>query len=125
VAGKPEIGIDALVANPSRASDLTAVERHLVIQRCAAVILLVSRQEPDTGIPITERQPRANTKNQSELITVLELARIMKVAPGTVKNRLGKLGEADGVVRWGSKCTRINWPLFLDRLSKGKLGSTA
>jgi hypothetical protein len=40
-------------------------------------------------------------------------------------NRLGRLGERDGVVRIGPRCTRINWPLFWQRLCEGKLGDAA
>ena len=60
-----------------------------------------------------------------EILTAEELAGRLKISVGTVYNRLGKLGERDGVVRIGPRCTRINWPLFWQRLCEGKLGEAA
>jgi hypothetical protein len=59
----------------------------------------------------------------ADIITPEDLAERLKLSVGTVYNRLGKLGERDGVVRIGPKCTRINWPLFWQRLCEGKLGA--
>jgi hypothetical protein len=56
-----------------------------------------------------------------DLITPEDLAERLKISVGTVYNRLGRLSQRDGVVRIGSKCTRINWPVFWQRLCEGKL----
>jgi hypothetical protein len=58
-----------------------------------------------------------------DIITPEDLAKRLKLSVGTVYNRLGKLSEKDGVVRMGPRCTRINWPLFWQRLCEGKLGA--
>jgi hypothetical protein len=64
------------------------------------------------------------TSSQSvDIITPEDLAERLKLSVGTVYNRLGKLSEKDGVVRMGPRCTRINWPLFWQRLCEGKLGT--
>lgn len=60
---------------------------------------------------------------EGDLITVPELAKILKVSPGTLYNKLGRLGPLDGVVRDGSHYTRIIKAVYLARLMAGKLGS--
>lgn len=62
---------------------------------------------------------------QSDLITPRELAARIKLTHGTIKNRLHQWTERDGVYRLGPKCTRIDWQVFMARLSEGKLGSKA
>jgi hypothetical protein len=61
----------------------------------------------------------------ADIITPEDLADRLKLSVGTVYNRLGRLSEKDGVVRMGPRCTRINWPLFWQRLCDGKLGQAA
>jgi hypothetical protein len=63
----------------------------------------------------------AQARELIDLITVAEVARRLGLAIGTVYNRIGRLDEQDGVVRWGSKCTRINWTVFYGRLSSGQI----
>jgi hypothetical protein len=64
------------------------------------------------------------TPQTEDLITPEDLAARLKLSVGTVYNRLGKLGPRDGVVRVGPRCTRINWPVFWQRLYEGKLGES-
>jgi hypothetical protein len=45
---------------------------------------------------------------EGETITPRELAARLKLKPGMVRNCPGKLGQADGVYRRGSKCTRAS-----------------
>lgn len=57
----------------------------------------------------------------AELLTPAELAKRLKVTRATVYNHLGHWGPSEGVVRLGSRCTRIDWPTFWQRLMAGKI----
>jgi hypothetical protein len=57
----------------------------------------------------------------SDLITPDQLATRLQVSVGTIYNRIGHWGVDDGVVRLGPRCTRINWPVFWQRLLDGKI----
>lgn len=57
----------------------------------------------------------------TELLTPAELAKKLKVTRATVYNHLGHWGPAEGVVRLGPRCTRIDWPTFWQCLAAGKI----
>ena len=60
-------------------------------------------------------------QESSDIITPQELAQRLKLSLGTVYNHLGRLGVESGVIRFGARCTRINWPVFYARLCEGKI----
>jgi hypothetical protein len=59
--------------------------------------------------------------NEGDLITVTQLVKLLKLAPGTIYNIVGQLGPDDGVVCLGARCTRILKPKFFERLLAGKI----
>jgi hypothetical protein len=129
---KPELSIDAIEANPALAADLSPAQRQAIVQRCAAVILVMSAiaiEAPAPGeIPAPAnashkvKAAQAVQASAGDMITPREAASRLKLAHGTVKNWLGRLGPADGVFRQGAKCTRIDWQIFNERFRDGTLG---
>jgi hypothetical protein len=65
------------------------------------------------------------TAASTELLTPEQLAQRLQLAKSTVYNHLGQWDEKDGVVRLGPRCTRINWPVFFERLMAGKISLRA
>jgi len=126
--GKPEPSIDAIAANPALAADLSPAQRQAIVQRCAGVILVMSAIKVETAAPAeisVDPKPKARSAAQAdcdEMITPREAASRLKLAHGTVKNWLGRLGPVDGVFRQGAKCTRIDWQIFNARFREGTLG---
>jgi hypothetical protein len=64
-------------------------------------------------------------EQQTDLITVEELASRLRVAKGTVYNKIsrGLWTLADGIIHVSDRCTRIDWRIFERRLVDGKLGN--
>jgi len=62
-------------------------------------------------------------KLDDAVLTVPELASLLKVTPGYIYNLIsdGKLTKDDGVRHLGPHCTRIVKAVFMKRLDEGKL----
>ncbi len=58
---------------------------------------------------------------QIEHSDMIGVAKLLKLAEVTIYNLIGRLGPDDGVVRLGSRCTRIIKPVFMKRLLAGKI----
>jgi hypothetical protein len=92
------------------------------VQRCFAVILVMSAITVETPASVETTNSVANPgdaaqADHGDLITLPELAKILKQSPGTIYDKIGRLGQEDGVLRIGCNCTRINKTLFLARLN--------
>ena len=78
----------------------------------------------------TSDQPRRQAMHEDrttpaagDLITPRELALRLKLSLGTINNHLGSMDARRGVVRFGGKCTRINWPVFWAKLQAGEINN--
>jgi hypothetical protein len=66
-----------------------------------------------------------STPTAEDLITPRELALRLRLSLGTINNHLGSMDARCGVVRFGGKCTRINWPVFWAKLEAGEINIRA
>ncbi len=66
-----------------------------------------------------------STPAAEDLITPRELALRLRLSLGTINNHLGSMDARWGVVRFGGKCTRINWPVFWAKLEAGEINMRA
>jgi hypothetical protein len=71
-AGSARLSIDEIEANPARVASLSAAQRQAIVQRCAAVILLVSGG-PESGDTSTRDDTPTRIVDDSRLLTAAEL----------------------------------------------------
>lgn len=76
-AGNARLSIDEIAANPERASSLSAAQRLVIVQRCAAVILLVSELSEHCDDAPARDDSRARIVDDGRLLTPQELAALM------------------------------------------------
>lgn len=81
---KLEVSIDALLANPACAADLSLTQRQLIVEGCAAVIALVTRYRADDSPTISEGE-------EERLLAAAELAALMRVSTSWLQHNGKKL----------------------------------
>ena len=75
----------------------------------------------DADMTMSERAMPLHTED--EILTVEELAAILKLRPKTIYNHIsaGRLTRDDGVIHLNGRCVRIVWRVFEQRMLEGKI----
>ena len=108
-----QLSLDRLAWDAELAASLTVDERRRVVKACASILAAVA-EETDGARP-------AGTDTEDELVTPEQAAQRLRIKVGTLYERLAPLGEDDGVIRVGRKCTRIRWKVFWVKLQAGEI----
>ena len=74
----PELSLDEIACAPGRAVGLSELTRSILVARCAAVLCALS----SPGLARVEQQPNENQAAPERLLTVLEVADILRLARG-------------------------------------------
>lgn len=84
--GNHQISIDELAANPGRATELERPQRQAIVQRCAAVIALVSSSEAEEPRPAVQARV-LNAKEAAAMLCkpVAWMKRNGRALPGAIK----------------------------------------